>query len=222
MVITAAHKAAPPSQSTLKVTRVKEEEPDRDEPLDGVRISLNGETVATIEQDGPTFSQRLLRSTGDVLTATARGVISVSAADPSFAFSQTARAVKPIVLQDMPSGIEAEVDKVFTPMLRGVNILMDAKKWLDRRRKTELAVQNGTYDMFDQVGTIMDGAHLVTDVAGIVGAVGAMASPGSGIFSGLLSLSFVSDIAVYSFHALEYIHEIGQDEPPPTPPPTNP
>lgn len=209
---------------TVRPAVPEAEEPAQGEPesIDGLVFSLNDKTVAVIKEDGPSTAERFLTSTGRVLSTTARGLVSITNADPSFAFSEAAQAVKPVVLQNMPSGVSDELDKFFMPMLKGVSFVMNVKKWIDRRKKTEIAKINGTYGTMDKLGMVVDGAHLATDAVGMVGALGSIVVPGSPFFKGMLGASFMADVGVYSFHALEYIGEQGKQQPPDQPPPQQP
>lgn len=189
-----------------------------DQPLDGVIISVNDEPVAVLKQAGPGLASRILTGAGEVLGTTARGVIGVANADPSFALAQIARGVKPLVLEQMPREAGEKLDQIYPGVLKGVSLALNAKKWLDRRQRSELAKMDGSYNNFDRVGELFDTAHLATDVIGIAGAITHAFAPASVWASGLMGASVAADVAVASFHAIEFISEGPPGEPPQQPP----
>ena len=188
-----------------------------EEPVDGLVFTLNGERVATVVDKKESLASKVLSGTGAVLGATARGLVDITSADPSFALTQVARIVEPLVLRGLPRDSVSKYEMIYPGVLKGISAGMNVKKWIDRRRRSELAKMNGTYDGFDKMGEIVDTGHLAADAVGIAGALTQWLAPASGWGGQLLGISLAADIAVYSYHAIEYIgtRDENPDEPPP-------
>lgn len=199
------------------------ENPSPDEPVDGLVITLNGERVATVVDRKEPWASRFLSGAGDMIGAGARGIIEINNADPSFALTQVARTIEPLVMQGMPRNARAKFENIYPGVLKGISAGLNVVKWIQRRQRSELAKADGSYNDFDRLGEIVDTAHLASDAVGIAGAVTRWAAPASSWGGAMLGISLAADIGVYAFHAIEYIgtKDEGQQEPPPgqDPPP---
>ena len=221
---TAYHQAPtnrPASEEQKKLENGLEidQNPSPDEPIDGLVITLNDERIATVVDKKEPWSSKFLSSAGDMIGAGARGIIEINNADPSFALTQVARTLEPLVLQGFPRDARAKYENIYPGVLKGISTGLNVMKWIQRRRRSELAKADGTYNDFDRLGEIVDTAHLASDAVGIAGAVTQWAAPASSWGGAMLGLSLAADIGVYAFHAIEYIGTKNEEQPPPQEPP---
>ncbi|MEW6279200.1 MAG: hypothetical protein AB1758_11285, partial [Candidatus Eremiobacterota bacterium] len=191
---------------------------------DSVTITVNGDQVLQIKNEGPGVMQKFIKGTQMFITAAAEEAANLVQADPAFAFKEAAMGVKTQVYNGLPSGAADFAENAFLPMLRIAALTLDAKKAMDTWKNKDA----------DQVTKIIDTAHVVTDVVGVVGALGDKFIPALGGVSGTLTaIGLAGDIAAYSYHVLSYLRERGQvnygddkqaqpaPQPAPAPPPSS-
>lgn len=168
---------------------------------DTVTITVNGDQVLQIKNEGPGIAQRFIKSTQLFITAAAEEAANLVKADPAFAFKESALGVKTQVYSGLPPEAADFAEKAFLPMLRVAALVLDSKKAMDTWKNKDA----------DQVTKIIDTAHVVTDVVGVVGALGDKLIPALGPYSGTLTaIGLAGDIAAYSYHVLQYLRERGQ------------
>ncbi|MEW6282358.1 MAG: hypothetical protein AB1758_27370, partial [Candidatus Eremiobacterota bacterium] len=168
---------------------------------DQVTIVVNGQETLTIKSEGPSLAQRVINGTQMFITAAADEASQLVKADPAFAFKEAALGVKTQVYTGLPREVQTFADSAFLPMLRVAALVLDTKKFLDARANKDAAL----------IDKIVDGAHVATDVVGLVGALGDKFIPALGPMSGTLTaIGLAGDIAAYSYHVLAYLRERGQ------------
>lgn len=168
---------------------------------DTVTITVNGDQVLQIKNDGPGIAQRFIKGTQMFISAAAEEAANLVKADPAFAFKESALGVKTQVYSGLPPEAADFAEKAFLPMLRVAALVLDSKKAMDTWKNKDA----------DQVTKIIDTAHVVTDVVGVVGALGDKMIPALGPMSGTLTaIGLAGDIAAYSYHVLQYLRERGQ------------
>ena len=200
------------------------------EPTDGVSISKNGETAARllespavdkilneglkkgdsvtirggkgeqviVSKKGPSTFDTVKQAAGDLLHATAAEASNIVAQDPAFAFKTAAFAVQTQVFAGVPDVFTSAAGQAFVPMVRVVSIALDVKKATDTWKAEQATRMDRT----------VVGGHLVTDIAGIGGAV-AMAVPAIAPAVGLTlsAIGLVGDIASYGYHVMKYFRD---------------
>lgn len=165
-----------------------------------VTIKSEGQVVLEIKKEGLTRLDRFAAFTTDTIKATAAEVSNVVQQDPSFAFKEAALLVKDQVYSGVPSEFTGIAEQAFLPMIRVVAIALDVKKAIDTY-KSEKATRTDR---------LIDGGHLLTDVAGLAGAV-SFAIPGvsGAVRVGLTAAGLVGDVAAYGYHVMKYFRERG-------------
>lgn len=182
-----------------------------------VTIEVGDKQVIRIKSDGPGLMERFAVGTKAVVGSAASEVSGVVKSDPAFAFKEAALGVKSQVYTGLPSEIQKAADVGFLPMLRVVTLALDFKKFMDTRKNPESS----------KMDKVVDGGHLVTDVAGVAGAV-AFSVPALGPLAVPLTVvGLTGDVAAFTYHILDYIKERGaayaeskkqKEEQPPAPP----
>jgi hypothetical protein len=187
-----------------------------------VTIEVNGAPVVKIKAEGPGIMQRFIQGTKDFISYGAEEVSGIIQADPAFAFKEAALGVKSQVYNGLPSNVQEIAEVAFLPMLRIVALALDVKKFFDTRNK--LAAGEAT-----RLDKFVDGAHIATDVAGVVGAVAFHVPSITPLAMPLTAVGLAGDIAAYSYHVLQYLRERGavgaregeaKEHKPPAPAPT--
>lgn len=164
-------------------------------------IEVDGRQVIKIENTGPTLMERAIRGSQMMITAAAEEASKVVQADPAFAFKESALGVKTQVYNGLGKDVQTVADTAFLPMLRTVALLLDVKKLHDVLGNKDAPV----------IDKLVDGTHVLTDVVGLVGALGDKLVPGLAPFSPTMTaIGLAGDIAAYSYHVLAYLKERGQ------------
>lgn len=168
---------------------------------DELTIVVNDAEVIKVRNEGPGFTQKLISGTQNVITAASNEAARIVQADPAFAFKEAAMGVRTQVANGIPRQASDVIENAFLPMLRTVALVLDSKKAIDTFRNKDAST----------VDKIVDGVHVATDVAGLVGALGYNMVPAlSGLAGPLTAVGLVGDIAAYSYHVLQYLRERGQ------------
>ena len=165
-----------------------------------VTISSNGETVLQIRKEGVSTFEHMKVIASDAFKVTASEVSNIVAQDPAFAFKESALAVKDQVFRGVPTEFSGVAEQAFLPMVRVVAIALDTKK----------AVATWKHEASTKIDKFVDSAHLVTDVAGLGGAVGqVIPGVGTSVATALTVAGLVGDIAAYGYHVMKYFLERG-------------
>lgn len=167
---------------------------------DKVTIVLDGQEILKIESEGPGVAQRFISASQEFITAAADEASQLVKADPAFAFKESALGVKTQVYAGLPREVQGFADKAFLPMLRTAALLLDTKKFLDTRA-------NKDAELTDK---LVDGAHVVTDVVGLVGSLSPFLPFLGPVAGTLTAVGLAGDIAAYSYHVLAYLKQRGQ------------
>ncbi len=178
-------------------------------------ITVNGEDVIKIKNEGPGVAEKFIKGAQYTLTAVTEEAARVVEADPAFAFKEAAMGVRTQVADGIPDQAASLIDTAFLPMLRIVALGLDGKKAIDTYRNKDAST----------LDKIVDGVHVLTDVAGVIGALGYDMVPAlNGLAGPLTAVGLAGDVASYSYHVLQYLRERGQlnvnqkkDEPPKQP-----
>lgn len=158
----------------------------------------NGEV--TIRSDGPSLAQKFVDGSRRILSFGADEAAGIIQADPAFAFKEAALVAKNRVAQGLPPEVSPLVEKGFLPMIRLAALALDVKKFLDTRKNPDAS----------KLDKAVDGAHVVTDLAGVGGAV-AFSVPALGALAVPLTIvGFAGDVGAYSYHILQYLRERGK------------
>ncbi|MBI3929062.1 MAG: hypothetical protein HY319_26195 [Armatimonadetes bacterium] len=179
---------------------------------DRFSVEINGQNVCTLTGDSPGALERFGIGAKQALNFATREVAGIASADPAFAFSQAARAVKPIVLQGIPDEFQGVTEQYFVPMLRAVQIGFNVKRFIDKWREGRDPERPRT--LVNEVGTAFAGAHIVTDALGIVGAIGTTVPALSAVSGPFMAAAVAGDIAHFSFNMMEYVVQRGTAPPP--------
>jgi len=165
-----------------------------------VTIKSDGQVVLEIKKEGLTKLDKFAAFASDTIKATAAEVSNVVSQDPSFAFKEAALLVKDQVYSGVPAEFTSYAEQAFLPMIRVVAIALDVKKAIDTY-KSERA---------SKTDRMIDGGHLLTDVAGLAGAI-SFAIPGvsGAVRVGLTAAGLVGDVAAYGYHVMKYFRERG-------------
>lgn len=168
---------------------------------DQMTITVNGEQVIQIKNESPGIMSRFIKGSQMFITAAAEEAANVVQADPAFAFKEAALGVKTQVYNGLPTNAATFAEDAFLPMLRLTALVLDSKKCADtwKNKDAERATQ------------IIDTAHVVTDVVGLVGALGDKFIPALTPYAPTMTaIGLAGDIAAYSYHVLQYLRERGQ------------
>jgi hypothetical protein len=185
-------------------------------------IDVSDPNTVRIRKTGPGVFEKAASGAQQMIGVAANEVALLAKTDPSFAFKEAALGVKTQVYNGLPKAIQTAADVGFLPLLRVVGLALDVKKFLDTRKKPEAT----------KLDKVVDTGHLVTDVAGLVGAV-AMSVPAMGpVATPLTIVGLTGDVGAYAYHILDYAKTRGaaylaakkakeeaQQQPAPQPPP---
>lgn len=168
---------------------------------DQVTITVNGEQVIQIKNESPGIMNRFIKGSQMFITAAAEEAANIVQADPAFAFKEAALGVKTQVYSGLPSSASEFAENAFLPMLRITALVLDTKKAVDTWKNKDA----------DRATQIIDTAHVVTDVVGLVGALGDKFIPALAPYAPTMTaIGLAGDIAAYSYHVLQYLRERGQ------------
>ena len=177
---------------------------------ESVTINANGQTVLEIKKDSVSTYDKFKTFASDTFHAAAYQVSDIVAQDPAFAFKESALGVKSQVMNGIPQDLQDFAEKGFLPMIRVVALALDTKKAID-------TFKNPSANHIDK---FVDGAHLVTDVAGLGGAVAyAIPSVGASVATALTVAGLMGDVAAYGYHVMKYFADRGMAPPDPNAPP---
>lgn len=175
-----------------------------------VSISSNGQEVLQIKKDSVSTYDKVKTFASDVFHVTSAEVSNIVAQDPAFAFKESALAVKSQVFNGVPTELAGVAEQAFLPMVRVVALALDTKKAMDTWKNKEAS----------KVDKFVDGSHLVTDIAGLGGAVcSAIPAVGATVGTALTVAGLVGDIAAYGYHVMKYFMDRGMVPPDPNSPP---
>lgn len=164
-------------------------------------IEVDGRQVIKIESSAPSLMEKMVQGSQMFITAAAEEASKVVQADPAFAFKESALGVKTQVYSGLPKGVQDVAETAFLPMLRTVALVLDTKKAMDTFKNKDAPL----------VDRVVDGAHVATDVVGLVGALGDKFIPALAPFApAMTAIGLAGDIAAYSYHVLAYLKERGQ------------
>ncbi len=168
---------------------------------DQVTITVNGEQVLQIKNESPGIMSRFIKGSQMFITAAAEEAANLVKADPAFAFKEAALGVKTQVYSGLPDSASQFAENAFLPMLRITALVLDSKKAVDTWKNKDA----------DRATKIIDTAHVVTDVIGVVGALGDKFIPAlASVAPTMTAIGLAGDIAAYSYHVLQYLRERGQ------------
>ncbi len=198
--------------------------------LDGRKVVLENHA-----QDGPKAAG-WFSNVKEFLTAAGQEVSIAVNAGPNLTLSLATEAVKPVVLQGVPTDVLGHVNQWYTPAVRGVSIAISLKNFIDRWNSNQNTVMAGKkLDTWAKVGIVTDGLHVLTSSAGLIGAVGGALFPSFQTAAAVAKgVAIAGDIGSFAVNGLEYMNKRAEiqimpipgnpgDEPgqtPPTPPPT--
>lgn len=167
---------------------------------DTVTISAGGETVLEIKKDSVSALDKFKSLATDTLKAASYEVSNIIAQDPAFAFKTSALGVREQVMQGVPAELQGYAEKGFLPMIRVVALALDTKKSVATFKSSEASA----LDKF------VDGGHVVTDIAGLGGAVAAaIPAIGTGVATALTVTGLMGDVAAYGYHVMKYFADRG-------------
>lgn len=168
---------------------------------DQVTITVNGEQVIQIKNESPGIMNRFIKGSQMFITAAAEEAANLVQADPAFAFKEAALGVKTQVYSGLPTSASEFAENAFLPMLRITALVLDTKKAMDTWKNKDA----------DRATQIIDTAHVVTDVVGVIGALGDKFVPALAPYAPTMTaIGLAGDIAAYSYHVLQYLRERGQ------------
>lgn len=170
-------------------------------PGQELTIEVGNSEVIRIRNSGPGALERFATGTRAAVGAFANEASGLVKSDPAFAFKETALGVKSQVYNGLPTAVQQAADIGFLPMLRVVTMAMDFKKFMDTRKNPEAT----------KMDKVVDGGHLVTDAAGLAGAI-AMSVPAMGpVAMPLTIVGLTGDVAAFTYHILDYVRERGAE-----------
>lgn len=183
-------------------------------------IQVNDADVIKIRNEGPSLTQRFLDGTNKIFTSATSEAARIVEADPAFAFKNAALGVRQQVESGLPREAASTLNDAFLPMLRVAMLALDSKKAID-------TFKNKDSSLLDRG---VDAGHVVTDVAGLVGALGkSYFGMNEQLANTLTAVGLAGDVLAYSIHVLAYLKERGQvnlvensELKPPTNPPSPP
>lgn len=171
-----------------------------------VTIKSDGQTVLEIHKDGVSVYDNIKRFAGDTFHASSAEVSNIVGQDPAFAFKESALAVKGQVFSGIPQEFQDLAEKGFLPMIRVVALALDGRKAVDTFKNHDAT----------KIDKLVDGGHLLTDVAGLGGAVAfAIPAVGAQVATYLTVAGLVGDVAAYGYHVMKYFHDRGLPTPDP-------
>ena len=167
---------------------------------DRIEIKSGDSVVLEIRKDHVSAYDNFKRFASDGLKTTAAEVSNIVAQDPAFAFKESALGVKDQVFSGIPEQFKTAAEKGFLPMIRVVALALDGKK-------AYATFKSGDASPLDK---FVDGGHLLTDVAGLGGAV-CMALPAVSpqVATALTVAGLVGDIGAYGYHVMKYFQDRG-------------
>ncbi len=175
---------------------------------DSITISTDGKPVLVIKKEGVSGYDHFKHFASDAIRSASVEISNVIGQDPAFAFKEAALAVKAQVFSGVPQDVRAFASQGFLPMIRVVALGLDGKKAVD----TFKSPNSTLLDKF------VDGTHVLTDVAGLAGAVGGVFPIiGAPIAMGLSVAGLMGDVGAYGYHVMKYFRDRGLPVPPPDP-----
>ena len=167
---------------------------------DTLSIGMAGKTVLEVKKEGASALDNVKTLTSKAFHVSAAEVSNVVAQDPSFAFKGAALAVKDQVFNGLSPDLVPLAENGFLPLIRVVALGLDSKRAIETFKNPDATGLDKT----------VDGAHLVTDLVGLGGAV-CFAIPGINpmLAQGLSATGLVGDIASYGYHVMKYFRDRG-------------
>ncbi len=184
---------------------------------------VNGERKMILKGQRESLSSKVIRQTRNLMSAAGSELGALASSNPAMAFNTTMEAIRPVVMDGIPSQFHGPTQEILLPVQRGVLVLFDAYKAYERWKQNRVLGDDA--GAMDQIGMLVDGTHVATDVAGLLGSIGRYIPALAAISAVGLTIAIAGDMAAYSFNLVEYIDKRGKGAPPvpaPTPPPTAP
>lgn len=189
-------------------------------PGDRIVVRVDGQAVAEVSKEGPDRWNTFKSMVSD----TAQGVVSAANTaiqeDPSFTFREAIEVARQRVEKTDLEGLKDVTLKGLVPAARGIALMLDVY----RAKKTFENPESTFIDKF------IDGGHVATDVAGLVGALPQVLPALKGVpgINGFLMAAVIGDIVAFGYHFLRWFQKTGnrpfggekKDQPaqPPAPP----
>lgn len=184
---------------------------------------VNGERKMILKGQRESLSSKVIRQTRNLMSAAGSELGALASSNPAMAFNTTMEAVRPVVMDGIPSQFHGPTQEILLPVQRGVLVLFDAYKAYERWKQNRVLGEDA--GALDQIGMLVDGAHVATSAVGLLGSIGRYIPAVAAISAIGLTIAIAGDMAAYSFNLVEYINKRGKGAPPvptPTPPPTAP
>lgn len=191
-------------------------------PGDRIVVRVEGQAIAEVTKEGPDRWTSFKTAVTDTAQGAIRAANTAIQEDPSFTFREAIEVARQRVEKTDLEGMKDITLKGLVPAARGIALMLDvyrAKKTFDNPESTFI-------DKF------IDGGHVITDVAGVIGALPQVlpalkAIPG---VNGFLMAAVIGDIVAFGYHFLRWFQKTGnrpfggekKDEQPPAPTPAPP
>lgn len=170
-------------------------------PGDRIVVRVEGQAIAEVVKEGPDRWTSFKTMVTDTAQGAIRAANTAIQEDPSFTFREAIEVARQRVEKTDLEGMKDVTLKGLVPAARGIALMLDiyrAKKTFDNPESTFI-------DKF------IDGGHVVTDVAGVIGALPAVlpalkAVPG---VNGFLMAAVIGDIVAFGYHFLRWFQKTG-------------
>lgn len=170
-------------------------------PGDRIVVKVDGQNVAEVTKEGADRWTSFKTMVSDTATSVVRAANSAIQEDPSFTFREAVDVARQRVLKVDLEGLRDVTLKGLVPAARGIALMLDVY----RAKKTWENEEAGLIDK------LIDGGHVVTDVAGVIGALPEVlpalrAVPG---IQGFLMAAVIGDIVAFGYHFLRWFQKTG-------------
>ena len=171
---------------------------------DGHRYVVGGTKISPANQSFSAIQQ--------FLTAGVQEVQAAIQAGPSLALTAATEVVKPMVMNNAPYEVAANIDQWYQPGLMGVSVGLSVIKFVKTYDAHKTRKAKGRPDSFMQtVGLWANGAHMATTAAGLAGVVGAALVPSlRGIGTTAQGVALAGNVVAFGINWLEYFSSRSQ------------
>jgi hypothetical protein len=171
---------------------------------DGHRYVVEGTKVSPAKKGFSALQQ--------FLTAGVQEVQAAIQAGPSLALTAATEVVKPMVMNNAPYEVAANIDQWYQPGLMGVSVGLSLIKFARTYDAHMMRQTKGQPDsMIQTVGLWANGIHVATTAAGLAGVVGAALVPSlQGIGATAQGVALAGNVVAFGINWLEYFNNRSQ------------
>jgi hypothetical protein len=171
-------------------------------------LAVAGHDPITVEGQKAAFLPTALSDSKQVVTAVARELSMAAQAGPNLAITAASLALKPLVLQGVPSDVGAYVNQWYTPAVRALSAAYSVQAFVRGWQEGHSAnpEENLPKTPLDGVNQVVEAAHVLTATAGFAGSVASAVDPALGNLGSIgMAVAVAGDVAEFSVNEMRYI-----------------